>query len=1109
MMTTGKIASVEYSPQMLMSLSRSDDDDFYSKNEAPPLPPMPTMPAVPVTPSLPKVTLPSDNPSPPAASSSAPPVKIAPSTDTAVPVVQKSPALLPAQDVHKPALVPVRDSIVINDADNFAVHHARSISIATNTATPGSHSPSLISTGSRRPSNASTIEKPVFTDQKQVPLPVAPEPLLVLPSQKHKVIRSHYLSDDDDDSSSVADNTRKSLPSAGSKSPLAAPKPVSHEIESQLNKLSISSPTTRLSASSQISPVPSPQIVEKDQSVAHPYSSFLSEEPSGPPQRVPSTNLSFTSSQFDNYMQDITKRAQKVNSEISDSQRSSPIKPKPSTPEVREVYSTPEPRHDVKEQLSSRTSAQAVKDTVTSSPHAHDVKEKVISPPSAHDLEEKIVLQLHAHDVKEEITSQASAVKGKDLTKDTSFDETSDILKPQESHSEEDNSFDNDIYEYYADDASDEDELFKSSHDVASSNAQPLPKPQPVLKEPSSSSIVKPVSIEKPVEARADEDDSYSFKSAIGFREPVSSLPNSSTGSFAHGSITKEIDSSQGYSGSTLPSTLVSKPFETTAPLAKSHTIQRELSPDQFATPSMGSATSLISKSPELKSSANTWDEKVTPAFTSTSLNPQSYNTATAPLAKSPRASPASFTAMSPNSATGSFSSFPSEAIPEKSTPGHTTSSLNQWRPVPEAMNASGYKFRVGTPKSSDSEKSFGDAVPSIQVQTPSTTERDQLDKSNDGLDTNKQQTALEKDIMKSFSASRSSPAYGSAPPPLSFAADNNKSTPEYEVPSSPAVPDPEIAALYRDTSHFLTRPFSQVVDDFPSTQPLSPQRSLEPSSTVGEIIAKETEYYNSLKTENEKNELETVSSNSSWDSHNSVSAKEDLQQDDSIAMPKNPSRAVEEEEEKISRSASPVSDISPVTSNSEQKPEPVKFKSLILDDDEIAPTTSNDSKASSPSKYDYLARSGTTATTIVNHLNKPLPPTKLSPPPAFDFRAILTKPRSEDRKKAFDDAREREASYDCGLETWLQQVGERNGTTQPMMYKASTVIPKASQHVRKSSTGFSPTFSSSLKPSTLVPSSLKQGIAGKLHIGRVGEKSTSAAKGLFARGKKLMKSDK
>lgn len=1077
---------------------------------------MPAMPAVPVIPSLPKVTLPSDNP-PPGGSSSAPAARTALSTDTAAPAVQKSPALLPAQDVNKPALVPVRDSIVINDTDNLAVHQAKSISIATNTAAPGSHSPSLISTGSRRPSNASTTEKPVFSDQTtQLPLPVAPEPLLVLPSQRHKGIRSHYLSDDDDeDMPNTVDNTQKSLSPAGSKSPLVAPKPVSHEIESQLDKLSISSPTTRLSASSQISPVPSPQIVEKDQSVAHPYSSFLAEEPSGPPHRVPSANLPFTSSQFDNYMQDITKRAQKVNSEISDSQRSSPIKPKPSTPEVPEVYSTPEPQCDVKEQLPLHPTAQAVKEKTISPASVQDVK--VTSPMPAYDPKEKAVSQ--ASDFKEEILPQPTTVKEKDLPKDATFDETSHVLKSQKSHSEEDNSFDDDIYEYYADEASDEEDLYKSSHDDASNNPQLLAKSQPVLIEPSSSSVVKTASIEKPVETKADEDDAYSFKSAISSREPVSSLINSSAGLVARphaaaqsdSSTAKEIDTAQKYSGSAVTPTLVSKPFETTAPLAKSPIIPRELSPDQFATPTMGSTASLISKSPELKtqSTANTWDEKVTPAFTSTSLNPQTYNTATAPLAKSPRASPAPFTAISQSSATGFFSSFPTEAVPEKATPTNNTSSFDQWRPVPEATKAGGYKSHVKTPESSGSEKSFSEAVPSIQVQTPGTAERGQFVESNDGLDTNKQQTALEKDIMKSFSASRSSPARVSTPPSLSFAAENNKSTAEYDVPSSPAVPDPEIAALYRDTSHFLTRPFSQVVDDFPSTQPLSPQRSLEPSSTVGEIVAKETEYYTSLEAGNDKNELEPVSSNSSWDSHNSTSVKDDLHQDDSITMPKNPSRAVAEEEGERSRSASPVSDISPVTSNSEPKPEPVKFKSLILDDADIAPTTSNDSKASSPSKYDYLARSGTTATTIVNHFNKPLPPTKLSPPPAFDFRAILTKPRSEDRKKAFDDAREREVSYDCGLETWLQQVAERTGTTQPMMYKASTITPKASQHVRKSSTGFSPTFSSSLKPSTLVPSSLKQGIAGKLHIGRVGEKSTSAAKGLFARGKKLMKSDK
>ena len=965
-----------------------------------------------------------------------------------------SPPLLPPLGSRKHEPVTLRDSIVLGDTDSWVVEQATSVPISTNTGSQGYKSPSLVSTVNRRPSNEPSTKKPFLLDESSQP-PTTSEPFLVLPSQTLRGLRQHYLDDDDQNQeSAVMTPENRSRSSSIVHSPIAEVAQSDSNIEPDLSNLKISEPTPHLNASNNPSPIASPklEVHENVSHGSHPYTYLTkSDAVSLPVKEEPvDTSLALTASQFDSYMEDITKRAQKLNSEISDSQPVSlKTTPSPSAPESF-TGTAPLDAQDPKI------------DTSGMADELHSATQHKVQAP----LNDSLI-----YSEAKETSQEAPYQQG-------NFDDA-----------HMDDSFDEDIYGYYADSANDDDDnedLFKSSLDDPAfqpSTTQPaatpvtsLPGSEPVVNIKSSSPLMSdsaiPAELNRPISTSTVVVQPSSGTYATGLSNTVSPVNDSSSESFE---------------ASSAP--LGSKSPQVSSNMPESRASQVSLANSYSKSPQL-SSSSLVSKSSQV--SPVNFDVKSSQESTNSSRS-KSSEPSVAPVGSSANDSL-------------SKSQPPSFQQPEVkiTSPG----GYGRWRPIsttPEAESSAPATATSDGNADKSVDRSF---IPSIQVDAPNQSPNAIDEAADEGL-TPTNQTALEKDIMKSFGSSRHvTPAPIVAPVPQTH-AENFRTISDYRAPNSPAVPDPEIAALYRSTSHFLNRPISQIVDDFPTTQPLSPQRSREqPQSLMGVIEGDTPEV---VDREYESNDIKPTTSASSWESQSVSHTLENDNEDKSISIQKNPSRTIPEK----SPSASSLSDMSPVTSRTESKTDDksVKYKSLILEDDDLLSRSLSHGSATSagPSKYDYLARHGTTATTIVTPNTVKAAVDKLNKPPEFDFRAILTKPRSEDRKKAFDQARTMEVSYDCGLDTWLHQISSQ---ADFKTLQSNGVVTNRPTHTHKPIQKTPSSFSTSLKPSGLkasaiVPSALKQGIAGKLSISKVGEKSSHAAKGFFARGKKLIKSDK
>jgi hypothetical protein len=964
--------------------------------------------------------------------------------------------------------VPIRDSIALHSLDSIEVKQATSVSISSSANPP--LSPSLVSTRRWSPEFQPTADTKAQSE---------PRSFLELPSQKDKISRRSVSGND------TAPSSQPLLPSSStsnaegvSVSELASKDEKGTETESRLEK--IESPD---SANARI----------------------INTEPSKLP-----TKATINEPEFDEYMENITKRAQKLNEEMS----------KPSTPSMDQPESLS--NLGVRQDTALSESKMHQKSSETSSPQAVDLSESTMAqlgPDQAHINDHNASSSGHHNHHRRQASHNA------------------------ESSYYDNDSFDEDIYGYYADsdnnDTKEEEEeeekeedLFKSSLDhvqATSYNSSP----------PATESVA------------ASGDEARQIKSSI-----VSSLPtNSSVGplkdnpSISHDSSTTSTDfSSLSFKAespfpqqNSLPFDPISKSDNSISPAEPSFSSHSPLKPPlptsnyedsdnesikKTETPSYGRwkpiepINSVESKPNELLPPESSLDEsKVVESKASESHSIEAM----------PFKAPTDSRVSQLESVTGKESlemARPRPPIPTSSYASDSdtdlalktaTASYGKSQPASKiSENHSADTFGSSLLETTNSQQT-NRAVPSINVQAVS-----QDDRSSDTPTT---QSDLEQDIMKSFESSgRNIPAPIIAPSNKEEASSRS----EYSLPNSPAVPDPEIAALYRDNSHFLTRPLSQLVDDFPATQPLSPQKSRD-LNTVRSLdgvlegdVEKEEEDFQDSK-------LKRIDSNSSWETQLDVlstSKPVNVEEiSEGIVNPKNPSRTPALE--RIA-SCSSLSDLSPVTSQtmSTNNDKSSKYMSMILNDNDSASTPSHElyMKNKELEQYDYLNRHGTLATTIINPLGSTanettatiVPvrsvPDKFNRPPEFDFRAILTKPHSEDRKKAFEQARHTQAEYNSGLETWLEQVSAQMDpatlkslgvvTTPTPGLHAKPVVP-----IQKSSTIFS---TSSLKPKgSLKPSVLKQGIAGKLSISKVGEKSSGAASRLFAKGRKFMKSDK
>lgn len=314
----------------------------------------------------------------------------------------------------------------------------------------------------------------------------------------------------------------------------------------------------------------------------------------------------------------------------------------------------------------------------------------------------------------------------------------------------------------------------------------------------------------------------------------------------------------------------------------------------------------------------------------------------------------------------------------------------------------------------------------------------------------------------------------------------------EQPSPSSPAEPDPEIAALYTSQSQLLTRPLSQLIDSehIAQTQPLSPTRTKSPvaGSSAGdkslspllEDKATEPESYYS-------NKASGFGNSDSGDSDKSVNNQRiDGSRQSKDIVPSSPSFSTASDIDALSENSK--------ANKSHSRNNSVDVKSLLLD---LSPQTSTISARLN----DY--RSYNEASDTLSPLKESLA-SRLNKPPTLDFRTVLTKPRSEDRREAFDSARLAQANYDSGLHVWLSQVSQ--GHNMRDLNKATSQVP--SQPVKTGILRTSRAVPSRKLSSTLNEvSSMTQELANKLHVGKVAGKSTNAAKGFFNRGRKMWKS--
>lgn len=306
---------------------------------------------------------------------------------------------------------------------------------------------------------------------------------------------------------------------------------------------------------------------------------------------------------------------------------------------------------------------------------------------------------------------------------------------------------------------------------------------------------------------------------------------------------------------------------------------------------------------------------------------------------------------------------------------------------------------------------------------------------------------------------------------------------------------DPEIMELYQNSSSFLNQSNNSNVDYSERIEPLTTAKSRSPDISEAD---RETQ------PKHDDNEEAVVDTPSPPPQHEKeqdnkpevVSLSDDDYNNnddhDNNKKTQEAPRASNDDSADDSGITSPTSSRpGSAMSNKDEKDGP-QYKSMILPeipDEPVQPPPKTESPSNISSPRTFSGGSGTgsrnTSNTIAARLNKP---------PTFDFSGILSKPRSADRKAAFDAARQREVDYDSGLRKWLASASRNSG---PGIYTSGA--PPAPTENEAKLAAPSRTMSSVIRPAKSMVSSHV--------INRVGEKSTKKAKGLLARGKKFMKS--
>lgn len=320
---------------------------------------------------------------------------------------------------------------------------------------------------------------------------------------------------------------------------------------------------------------------------------------------------------------------------------------------------------------------------------------------------------------------------------------------------------------------------------------------------------------------------------------------------------------------------------------------------------------------------------------------------------------------------------------------------------------------------------------------------------------------------------------------------------------------DPEIMELYQNSSSFLTQTSHNHVDYSEKIEPLTTTKSRSP-----EAEEEEEQGYNygeqegshghtneqpdvvvSPDVDTQQHEQDVVPVSDDEDDHHSFGSKESEDEEDD-EIPKSHNKDVDDNVSIDSgvtshsgSSKSALSDKIP-TSEGQYEQNDSGYKTMILPeipDDSAQVSKSGQRAGESPANRNVSGDQGLrkASNNIASRLNKP---------PTFDFSGILSKPRSADRKAAFDAARQKELEYDSGLANWLESVSSsHNGSG---IYSSGK--PPAPTENEAKMAAPSRTMSSVMRPAKSMVSSHV--------INRVGEKSSKKAKGLFAKGKKFMK---
>lgn len=334
-------------------------------------------------------------------------------------------------------------------------------------------------------------------------------------------------------------------------------------------------------------------------------------------------------------------------------------------------------------------------------------------------------------------------------------------------------------------------------------------------------------------------------------------------------------------------------------------------------------------------------------------------------------------------------------------------------------------------------------------------------------------------------------------------------------VPLTPMEPDPEIAELYQDSSHLLSRPVSQFLDPdsmIPQTQPLSPSRTPSSATTADTSKSDDTNRLEAWKEEHEKKELhekeEPQERHITFDVDHNNDLSENSDSSDQLST-----STIDKDE----RSSSPVG---------HSRTASVGVKSLLLEGSPPLTPVHSERTQSPPGKHIRKASlMSLKGISLLGGKSQPKGPgvsrtgtlqslsSRLNRPPIIDFQGVLSRPNSVDRKNVFDAAREAQSSYDSGLRTWLTQMTTESQRALNLSQVSAAVqdtngaAGKKPQFFR-AATNSIPSLPASRKMTSALSevSNKTHGLANKLHINKVGGKSSNAAKGLFSKGRKFLK---